>query len=68
LAAKSSLGREEVFGELPMCEKCVELDNKIEHYRRLSLLITDEKTVEQLGLFIEKWHAEKAALHPESQS
>jgi hypothetical protein len=51
-----------------MCEKCVEFDEKIEHYRRLSRLITDQKTIEQLELFIEKWRAEKAALHPEAQS
>jgi hypothetical protein len=50
-----------------MCEKCVELDNKIKHYSRLSSLITDQQMIEQLGLFIEKLRAEKAALHPETE-
>ena len=50
-----------------MCEKCVELDEKIEHYGRLSQLITDQKTIEVLGQFIEKLRAEKAALHPKAE-
>jgi hypothetical protein len=50
-----------------MCEKCVELDKKIEHYGKLSQYITDQKTIEQLALFIEKLRAEKAALHPEAK-
>jgi hypothetical protein len=50
-----------------MCEKCIELDKKIEHYGQLSSWITDQKTIEQLGLFIEKLRAEKAALHPEAK-
>jgi hypothetical protein len=47
-----------------MCEKCVELDKKIEHYRQLSRWITDQQTIEQFGLFVEKLRAEKAGLHP----
>jgi hypothetical protein len=50
-----------------MCEKCVELDKKIEHYRQLSRWITDQQTIESLGLFIAKLRAEKAALHPEAE-
>ena len=49
-----------------MCEKCVELDKKIEHYQQLSGWITDQKTIKQLGLFIDKLRAEKAAFHPEA--
>jgi hypothetical protein len=47
-----------------MCEKCVELDEKIEHYGELSRWISDQKTIEQFKLFIEKLRAKKAALHP----
>jgi hypothetical protein len=50
-----------------MCEKCVELDKKIEHYRQLSRWITDQQTIEQFGLFVEKLRAEKTALHPEAK-
>jgi hypothetical protein len=48
-----------------MCEKCAELDKKIEHYRQLSSLITDQKAVDAIALLIEKLRAEKTALHPE---
>ena len=48
-----------------MCEKCAELDKKIEHYRQLSSLITDQKVVDAIALLIEKLRAEKTALHPE---
>jgi hypothetical protein len=30
-----------------MCDKCVELDDKIEHYRRLSFRMTDQQTIDQ---------------------
>jgi hypothetical protein len=45
-----------------MCDKCVELDRKIEHYQRLSSLITDQRT-----LTGSKNEGTKAALHPERQ-
>jgi hypothetical protein len=48
-----------------MCEKCAELDKKIEHYKQLSSLITDQKAVDAISLLIEKLRAEKTALHPE---
>jgi hypothetical protein len=48
-----------------MCEKCEELDNKIEHYLRLSLLLTDKQTLEGLGILIAKYRADKKALHPD---
>jgi hypothetical protein len=48
-----------------MCEKCVELDEKIEHYRRLSSGITDQATLEGIKKLIGQMQAQKAALHPE---
>jgi hypothetical protein len=30
-----------------MCEKCKELDQRIEHYRRLSQSITDQPTIDR---------------------
>jgi hypothetical protein len=48
-----------------MCEKCVELDNKIERFRRLSSGITDQQTIERFRLQMEQLEAQKAALHPE---
>ena len=46
-----------------MCDKCDELDKKIEHYRIISERITDEKTVEGLKALIETCLAQRAALH-----
>jgi hypothetical protein len=51
--------------ELKMCDKCVELDGKIEHYRRLSSRITDQPTLDGIKKLIEEINAQKAVLHPE---
>ena len=48
-----------------MCEKCVELDGKIEHYQKLSSLLTDQRTLEAIKQLIAQMEAEKQALHPE---
>jgi len=48
-----------------MCEKCVELDGKIEHYQRMSDRITDQPTLDGIKELIEQMKALKAALHPE---
>ena len=57
--------RHRANSELPMCEKCVEIDGKIEHYRQLSGLITDQPTLDGINRLIEQMEAEKQALHPE---
>jgi hypothetical protein len=48
-----------------MCDKCVELDKKLEQYRRLASSITDQLTVDRLNKLIREMVAEKAKLHPE---
>jgi hypothetical protein len=48
-----------------MCEKCVELDRKIEHYRYMASRITDRLMLEGIKELIERMQAQKAALHPE---
>lgn len=48
-----------------MCEKCVELDKKIEHYQQLSSLVLDEMMLEGIHFLIAKYTAEKKALHPD---
>jgi hypothetical protein len=50
-----------------MCEKCVELDGKIEHYQRLSSKITDQLTLDGIKKLIERMKAQKAVLHPEQK-
>jgi hypothetical protein len=48
-----------------MCEKCVELDGKIERYKRLSSGVTDQPTLDGIKALIEQINAQKAALHPD---
>ena len=50
-----------------MCDKCVELDRKIEHYRHLSSRITDQPMLDGIEELIERAEAQKAALHPEQE-
>jgi hypothetical protein len=51
--------------ELAMCEKCKELDAKIEHYRWLSASISDKQTLDGIKALIAGYEAQKKALHPE---
>jgi hypothetical protein len=48
-----------------MCEKCKELDAKIEHYRWLSASISDKQTLDGIKALIAGYEAQKKALHPE---
>jgi hypothetical protein len=50
-----------------MCEKCIKLDDKIDHYKRLARMITDEQFLYGMMQGIERAKAEKAALHPERE-
>ena len=50
-----------------MCDKCIELDKKIEHYRQLAERVRDPLLTEGVGQLIEGMEAQKAALHPERQ-
>jgi hypothetical protein len=51
--------------ECTMCEQCVESDGKIEHYKNLSSLVTDQRTLDGIKKLIARLEAEKKALHPE---
>jgi hypothetical protein len=50
-----------------MCDKCVELDSKIDHYRLLASRVTDQLMLDGIKQLIDRMQAEKAALHPEQQ-
>jgi hypothetical protein len=52
------------FERGPMCDKCVELDKKIEHYREVTLAIGDELTIERIKALIADLQAQKGILHP----
>jgi hypothetical protein len=49
-----------------MCEKCLELDARIAHYRALVDPAMDPVTRQRVARLIEDLKSEKAALHPES--
>ena len=48
-----------------MCDKCVELDKKIEHCERIAASITDQFTIDRIKILIEELRARKAGLHPQ---
>ena len=50
-----------------MCDKCVELDNKIDHYHRIASRTSDQAMLDGIKKLIEQALAEKAALHPEEE-
>jgi hypothetical protein len=47
-----------------MGEKCIEIDKKTVHYRRIAASISDQLTIDRINALVEKLEAEKAALHP----
>ena len=50
-----------------MCDKCVALDRKIDHYEQMLISIGDRVTVERLKALIADLQAQKATLHPEQK-
>jgi len=50
-----------------MCDKCSELDKKIDHYRRVIDAINDRQAVDGITQLIKEAEAEKAKLHPEGE-
>jgi hypothetical protein len=50
-----------------MCDKCIELDGKIAHYRWLASMITDQLTLDRIKELIAKLEWQKAAFHSEQE-
>ncbi len=50
-----------------MCDKCVELDGKIEHYRKLALAVSDRLTLDGIADLIKEMEAQKVQFHPEQK-
>jgi hypothetical protein len=48
-----------------MCEQCVEIDETIERYRRITRSISDDLVLERAEQLIAALKARKAELHPE---
>jgi hypothetical protein len=49
--------------EVPMCDKCVEIDERIEHYRSIATRVHDELTREGIAALIADLEAKKASFH-----
>jgi hypothetical protein len=52
-------------GRNAMCDKCVELDGKIEHYQRMASRVIDPDLLDGIQKLIMRMKAQKALLHPE---
>ena len=50
-----------------MCEECIEIDKKIERYRRIQQAIPDQVTVDKAKELVADLEAQKAAFHPDQQ-
>jgi hypothetical protein len=50
-----------------MCDKCVELDGKIERYERMRLLIADQVTVDRIKELVAEMKARKAEFHADKE-
>jgi hypothetical protein len=50
-----------------MCDKCQELEKKIERYRKIAFSINDQLTIDRFNQLIKDTEAEKAKLHPNQQ-
>jgi len=48
---------------LPMCEKCKELDDEIERYREQSQSATDQPAIDRFKELIRDLYEQKIALH-----
>ena len=48
-----------------MCEKCDEIDRKIERYRQVQRTILDQVTVDRAKEMVAELEAQKTGLHPE---
>jgi hypothetical protein len=53
--------------EPSMCNKCDEIDQKIEHYRSIVSRLTDQLTNERIAELIADLEKQKAGLHPEQK-
>jgi hypothetical protein len=53
--------------EFGMCNECVQLDKKIEHYRDIAAKITDQLTIDRIEKLITDLQAIKVALHPDQK-
>jgi hypothetical protein len=54
-------------GNSGMCDKCVEIDEKIRRYQNILRSITDPPTVDGAKRLIADLQAQKTVLHPQQE-
>ncbi len=47
-----------------MCDRCIELDEKIDLYRQLSTWVIESETRRGIETLVQKYQVDKTALHP----
>jgi hypothetical protein len=47
-----------------MCERCIEIDIKIERYSRMAKMINDKTALQAIDTLVAGLEAQKLALHP----
>ena len=55
------------FDGVPMCNKCIELDKKIDNLQHMHAIADDKLALALVAEAIAALQAEKASLHPEEQ-
>ncbi|MFK4522915.1 hypothetical protein ABIF90_000896 [Bradyrhizobium japonicum] len=50
-----------------MCDKCIELDQKIEHLESLARRVLDQITTDGIAELVRELRDEKKKLHPEQE-
>ena len=50
-----------------MCHKCIDLDQRIERYRKLILGLSDQLAIESAQALIREAERRKAEFHPEPE-
>jgi hypothetical protein len=50
-----------------MCDACDQLDEKIEHYKKVVSAMTDQLTIERITALVAELEAQKVKLHREQK-
>jgi hypothetical protein len=60
-------GRTRKCGTLNMCDRCIELDKKIEHLQTLAARVQDQMTTDGIAQLVRELRDEKKKLHPDQE-
>jgi hypothetical protein len=55
---------DEIAGPRVVCERCNEIDNKIERYKRMAKMINDRAALQAIDTIVADLEAQRLTLHP----